>query len=121
LRVLLDVHISNRIAAALREANHDVERIAEIDRQMADNQILSLAIAEGRVLVTEDSDFSELIFGKNTPVPPALVYVRCRPFDQQKIVTPILTALSDDRLPGHVAVVTPENIRFRLFPKVQKL
>jgi predicted nuclease of predicted toxin-antitoxin system len=119
LRFLLDVHISNRIAAILRKNGHDVRRMVELSREMADYQILSLAISEQRILITEDSDFSELIFAEGASPPPALIYIRCRSFDQLKMPEAILATVSNDRLIGHIAVVTPDTLRFRPFPKVK--
>lgn len=118
MKVLLDVHVSSRIATALRQQGHDVSRVADMDRQLPDDRILSHAIAEDRVLITEDSDFSDLIFVRGKAPPPGLVYIRCRPFDQVAAVPGVTMALADSRLAGHIAVVTAENIRFRPFPKV---
>jgi predicted nuclease of predicted toxin-antitoxin system len=120
LKFLLDVHISNRIAAKLRENGHDVVRVADIDREMQDHQIMSLAAAEQRIVITEDSDFSELIFAHDIQPPAALIYIRCHAFDQPQMPEAILAAVNDARLSGHIVVVTPETLRFRSFPKAQK-
>jgi predicted nuclease of predicted toxin-antitoxin system len=119
LKFLLDVHISNRIAWTLRQSGHDVARIVDIDREMHDHQILSLAADEGRVLITEDSDFSELIFARDMPPPPALIYIRCRPFEQPGISDAVLDAVGSPQIMGHAAVITTENIRYRPFPKAK--
>jgi len=64
LRLLLDAHISGpRIAAALRALGHDV-RAADEERELdgwADEELLALAGAENRVMVTFDvKDFPEI-------------------------------------------------------------
>jgi predicted nuclease of predicted toxin-antitoxin system len=57
LRLLLDAHLSGpRIAAALRERGHDV-RAADEERELdgwADDELLSLAGTEERVMVSFD-------------------------------------------------------------------
>jgi len=57
VRLLLDAHISaRRVAAPLREEGHDV-RAADEERALdglADEELLSIAAREGRVLVTFD-------------------------------------------------------------------
>ena len=57
MRLFLDAHISGpRIARALRSAGHDV-RAADEERELdgsTDEELLSLAAAEGRVMVTFD-------------------------------------------------------------------
>jgi hypothetical protein len=55
--LLLDAHLSGpRIAEPLRKSGHDVRAVDE-ERQLdgwTDEQLLTLAVAEGRVLVTFD-------------------------------------------------------------------
>ncbi len=57
MRLFLDAHISGpRIARALREAGHDV-RAADEERELdglTDEQLLSIAAREERILVTFD-------------------------------------------------------------------
>jgi hypothetical protein len=62
VRLFLDAHISGpRIARALRESGYDV-RAADEERELdgaADEELLSLAAAEGRIFVTFDvKDFA---------------------------------------------------------------
>jgi predicted nuclease of predicted toxin-antitoxin system len=64
LRLLLDAHLSGpRVAAALRAAGHDV-RAADEERELdgwADEELLTLAAGEERVLVTFDvNDFPDI-------------------------------------------------------------
>jgi hypothetical protein len=63
--LFLDAHISGRsVAAALRERGHDV-RAASEERQldgMTDDDLLALAAAEGRILVTFNvADFPDIV------------------------------------------------------------
>jgi predicted nuclease of predicted toxin-antitoxin system len=64
LRLLLDANLSpRRIAAPLRETGHDVLALAEdASREgLSDPQVLELAAAEGRVLITRNSrDFAPI-------------------------------------------------------------
>jgi hypothetical protein len=57
VRLFLDAHISGpRIARALRDAGHDV-RAADEERELdglTDEELLSIAAAEGRIFVTFD-------------------------------------------------------------------
>ena len=64
MRLLLDAHVSGRrIGAALRELGHDVRAVddtRELDGS-ADEDLLQLALDEGRVLVTLDAaDFPRI-------------------------------------------------------------
>jgi predicted nuclease of predicted toxin-antitoxin system len=63
MKFLLDVCASSRsLQAALTEWGHDVISAVTIDRQASDEQVLALALAKDRILVTEDKDFGELVF-----------------------------------------------------------
>ncbi len=65
MRILLDAHISGRtVGRALVEAGHDVRALdSEIEFEgLSDPEVLELAAAEGRVLVTANvKDFEPLL------------------------------------------------------------
>lgn len=55
------------IVRTLRALNHDVIYIAEAARQATDDDILHQALREQRILITEDKDFSQLVFRDRRP------------------------------------------------------
>jgi predicted nuclease of predicted toxin-antitoxin system len=118
LRFLLDVHISTRIARTLHDAGHDVVRAALLDPTAPDRELLALAVAEQRVVVTQDSDYSDLIFAWGCPPPLGIIYIRCSPAEQPGIAERVMETIAAARLEGHIAVVTPATTRYRLLPKV---
>ena len=65
MRILLDAHISGRsVGRALTESSHEVRALdSEIDLEgLSDPEVLELAAAEGRVLVTANvRDFEPLL------------------------------------------------------------
>ena len=65
MRLLLDAHLSGpRIAAPLRANGHDVRALSEEAgaEELDDDEVLALATAERRILVTKDvSDFPRLL------------------------------------------------------------
>ncbi len=52
------------VIQALREAGHDVVAIAEVAGGASDDQVLERALKEKCVLITEDRDFGELVYGR---------------------------------------------------------
>ena len=48
----------------LRERGYDVAAVAERGGSMADSEIMALAKADARLIVTFDRDYGELIFGR---------------------------------------------------------
>ncbi len=57
MRLILDVHHSRIAAARLRQSGHDVVAAADDPRlaELADEELLRHAAAEGRALVSEDA------------------------------------------------------------------
>jgi predicted nuclease of predicted toxin-antitoxin system len=60
VNLLLDTGVSSTACQELRANGHDVVWAAEWPADPGDTQILAVAHAEGRVLVTLDKDFGEL-------------------------------------------------------------
>ena len=50
------------VIRALRTIGYSVKAIAEISRSLPDEAVLELAVAENRLLITEDKDFGEWVF-----------------------------------------------------------
>ena len=57
MNFLADESCAAPVVRALREAGHDVVAIAQIAPGASDEQVLEMAMSEGRVLITEDRDF----------------------------------------------------------------
>jgi predicted nuclease of predicted toxin-antitoxin system len=64
MRFLADESCDFMVVRALRAAGHEVEAIAERSPGMIDSDVLALAADEGRILLTEDKDFGQLVFAR---------------------------------------------------------
>ncbi len=63
MKSMLDVCVDSLlICRALLDQGHDVLLARDIYPQALDEELLAIALKEGRVLVTEDKDFGELVF-----------------------------------------------------------
>lgn len=103
--------------AVLREAGFDVLAIADAHRRMTDVDVLSIAVAENRWIVTFDRDYGELIFARHSPAPPALILLRLRsyrPDDPGRMLVDLLRDASD--LAGQFVVVQEDSLRKRPLP-----
>jgi predicted nuclease of predicted toxin-antitoxin system len=116
LKFLLDVNIGNSIANSLQNCGHDVVRAAISYPTWKDVALLDLAVRQSRIIVTEDSDFTDLIFSSGYPAPSSLVYIRRDPETQRSFVPRLLDVVSNERLRGHIVVLTPAATRYRPFP-----
>jgi predicted nuclease of predicted toxin-antitoxin system len=68
MRFLLDENTDERLADYLRSLGHDVKTIAvDYTRSVGDPEVLRVARAEQRILITNDRDFGELIAREHLP------------------------------------------------------
>ena len=116
MKFLLDVNVGSTIARALTLAGHDVVRAAQVDARAEDRDVLALAVAAGRVLVTYDRDFGELVFARQLALPPAVIYIRYEPEDVGATVARLLPLLDFNLLRGHMTVIDPRRTRSTPFP-----
>lgn len=62
MRFLVDESCDFAVVRALRGASHDVVAVVEVARGAKDAAVLTLSRGEGRILLTEDKDFGQLVF-----------------------------------------------------------
>src|SRR3954468_1943636 len=62
MRLFADENVARAIVLRLRGLGHDVLYASEVQRGTADADWLTQAEAEGRLILTSDKDFGELIF-----------------------------------------------------------
>jgi predicted nuclease of predicted toxin-antitoxin system len=62
MRFLADESCDFAVVRALRAAGHDVLAVAEVARGAKDPEVIRLARDDGRVLLTEDKDFGQLVY-----------------------------------------------------------
>jgi predicted nuclease of predicted toxin-antitoxin system len=98
-------------------AGHDVAEAALLFRSADDESVLAHAILQGRILITCDRDFGELVFLHGAPPPPAIIYIRFEPEDVADIIPRLNGALDFERLKDHMTVIGDETTRRRAFPR----
>ena len=80
--LLLDMGLPRRTAGDLRDAGWDAVHVAEVGKASAtDAELIALARAERRAVVTLDSDFARLL-ATSRATTPSLLHLRLDP--QQK-------------------------------------
>ncbi len=67
MKILVDAHIGRLIIDFLEYAGHDVLRATSFPPKTSDDDILRAAFAQGRIVITSDKDFGELIFRRLEP------------------------------------------------------
>ena len=62
MKLLADESVDFPIVSAFRKSGIDITYIAEISPGIEDTGVLSMANQDGRILLTADKDFGELVF-----------------------------------------------------------
>lgn len=120
-RLLADENIPAKAIEALRVAGCDLLSVREHAPGITDEEVLRLAVAQGRVLVTFDRDFGELIFGQRRTPPPSVIYFRIFPSDSREVSDTVLSLLVDpESIDGSMVIVSRQGVRRRRFHKVAR-
>ncbi len=122
MRLLGDQNLAQRVATLLCEAGHDAVHVAERGLAAAeDDEILRLAVAENRVVISEDTDFGALLALSGSRSP-SFVLLRSaeplRPEDQAALLIGNIVAVESDLAAGAVVVFARGRIRVRPLPIV---
>lgn len=120
-KLLADENVPARAIDALRDAGCDVLSVREIAPGISDAGVLRLAVAQGRVVVTFDRDYGELIFGQGHTAPPSVIYFRMFPVNPREISDSVLFLLAEpEPIVGAMVIVSHQGIRRRRFHKVRQ-
>jgi predicted nuclease of predicted toxin-antitoxin system len=115
MRFLLDQSAEARIGVFLNGVGHDATRVGkDYPPGLPDDEVLAIAVAEQRILITNDSDFGELIF-KHLHAHAGVIYLRFAldTTANQKVaaIERLLTDHVDDL--DQYMTVTPRGVRIR--------
>jgi predicted nuclease of predicted toxin-antitoxin system len=68
MKFLLDESVDTRLADFLANTGHDVTSVARhYQPSLPDQQVLAIAYAQQRILITDDRDFGDLVFRQGQP------------------------------------------------------
>jgi predicted nuclease of predicted toxin-antitoxin system len=114
VRWLADECVTVSLVRELRGAGHDVIYIAEFAASLSDVEVIALALREGRLLLTADKDFGELVFRRGQAVP-GLVLLRIDPENGPLVRTRLLDAVDQfgQSLFGRYVVIDEVRLRTR--------
>ncbi len=119
LRLIADVHISPLTVAALNLQGYDIVRSTDfLPATAADIEILEFARAEGRIVLTQDLDFSMLVALSNNERP-SLITLRlssAKPDVVTQRLLEVLPNLEQDLIEGSAISIDDNSIRIRKLP-----
>jgi predicted nuclease of predicted toxin-antitoxin system len=102
----------------LRSAGYDVAYGSEDAPGAEDSEVLTRAVREGRIILTFDRDYGELIYRRRMPSPVGVVYFRYFPATPEEPAQDLLRLLSIESisLEGSFTVVERTQLRQRPLP-----
>jgi len=114
--LLADENVHTSIIDRLRRSGYTVISIRETMGGASDREVLQKATAIPAILVTEDSDFGELVFAHGIPAI-GVIYLRYSWAELDAVIQAMLTVLSTRDAIGSFFAITPRKIRERRLPE----
>lgn len=120
MKLLVDQNMARRVAALLRDAGYDAVHVAERGLSAAeDHEIIEAARAEGRVVVSEDTDFGALLALTGADAP-SFVLIRgaepLTPDEQASLLIANLPTVAAELEEGAIVVLARGRLRVRPLP-----
>ena len=119
VKFLADMGISPKTVVALRDLGHDAVHLHEQGlHRLPDSAVLEKADDEGRVLLTNDLGFGELVAARSAHLPSVIVFRlrNMRPDELNRYLGTILAENQDALEKGAILSVTEGQTRVRLLP-----
>jgi len=119
MKFLADMGVPLSTVQALREAGHDAAHLRELGlNRLPDPAVFAKGFAEGRVVLTFDLDFSDLLAQTNQRLPSVIIFrLRdARPTSVTPRLLSVLLGAAAELEKGAVIIVKDGHYRIRLLP-----
>jgi predicted nuclease of predicted toxin-antitoxin system len=120
VKFLLDQNQSPRIGDWLAEAGHDAVHVRDVGLgEASDAELMAFAVREDRVVVSEDTDFGDLLAASNAAKPSIVLFRRQdgrRAYDIAALLLLNLEVVEVDLARGAVVVFDQDRVRVRSLP-----
>jgi predicted nuclease of predicted toxin-antitoxin system len=120
VKLLIDENLAPRIASLLNDAGHDAVHVRDLEAAGApDTRIIDLALADGRTIVSADTDFGALL-ASTEATRPSVILVRevvgRLPTDLVGLLVACIEQLEGQLAAGAMIALTGTGARVRRLP-----
>lgn len=117
LHFLADESCDFAVVRALRAAGFNVAAVSELAGASDDDQVIALATAQRRVLLTEDKDFGQLVFAANRESG-GVILIRFPSAKRSVLGKRVLEVVNreGERLRSAFTVIQPARVRISKLP-----
>ncbi len=117
MNILADANIEAMVVRWLRSLGHDVLWASDLPPSTPDTELVEIANIEGRILVTYDRDFGEIVFYRKQ-ITHGIVLLRSDASLQADRLAMLQRhwASIEEQVTGHFVVVADRSIRIRPLP-----
>ena len=112
MRFLVDESTGKKVCDLLKEEGHDSIYVGDTMPGSSDEDVLTFSENEGRILVTDDKDFGELVFRMSRPTSGVILF-RITTKNTQKRFRILLHALKNENLEGNFTTIKEDRIKVR--------
>lgn len=116
MKILLDTCVWGGAVRILTDAGHDVIWTGSWERDPGDDEILAFGVQEGRVLITLDNDYGDLIFLRGMTHCGLIRLVGFRARQQGEVCLMLLDRYHADLTAQAIVTAEPGRVRIRRRP-----
>jgi predicted nuclease of predicted toxin-antitoxin system len=116
MKFLLDVNAGGTSVNLLIQQDHDVVKVSDKNSRMTDEDILSWALSEKRIIVTTDKDFEEMIWRQRKAHCGILRLENLPRKERLELLRDALSRYAKDLEAGAIVIASITKYRVRKFP-----
>jgi predicted nuclease of predicted toxin-antitoxin system len=122
VKLLIDENLPPRLTRLLTEAGHNAAHVRDLDATgSSDPQIIELALGDGRIIVSADTDFGALLASTGATAPSVILVrevVDLHPPDLAELLITCIEQLEAQLTAGAMVALTHTGARVRQLPLV---
>ncbi len=112
MRFLVDESTGKRFAAFLASAGHDVVFAGDLMPSASDEDVLAKAEGEGRILISDDKDFGELVVRLRKPST-GVILLRTLSISPKIRADAVISVVDGSEVKGKLVIVKEGRVRVR--------